>query len=60
MFFMRMSGAFWLVIGAGIATVFAIVRVYRAKRTARRLDVGSVSNQWVVEHRVGSDNGVNP
>jgi hypothetical protein len=47
-----MSNAIWIAVAAGIVTVVAIVRVLRAKITACRLDVGSVSNQWVAEHRV--------
>jgi hypothetical protein len=57
--FMRMSDAIWIAIGTGIVIVTAILRVFRAKSIARRIDVGSVSNQWVVEHRVGPGNGVN-
>jgi hypothetical protein len=55
---MRISGAIWLGVAVGIATVLAIVRVFRTKSSARRLDVGSVSGQWVAEHRVESGNGV--
>ena len=52
---MPMSGAIWLVV-AGIATVVAIVRVFRTRTSVRRLDTGSVSDRWVAAHRVGSGN----
>ncbi len=55
---MPMSVAIWLAVAVGIATVLGIVRILRAKNDARRLDVGSVSTQWLTEHRVGSGNGV--
>jgi hypothetical protein len=55
-----MPGALWLAGVAGIVTVVAIVRAARTKTNARRLDVGAVTHQWVAEHRVGSDDTVNP
>jgi hypothetical protein len=54
--YMPMSGAIWFAVVAGIATVVAIVRVSRTRTSLRRLDGGAVSNRWVAEHRVGSDN----
>jgi hypothetical protein len=51
---MLMSVAVWLTLGVGISTVLAVTRVLLLKRTARRLDLGSVSYQWIVEQRVGS------
>jgi hypothetical protein len=53
-----MSVAVWLTLAAGIATVLAVVRVFLAKSTARRLDVGSVSSQWIAEHCIGSPHDV--
>ena len=53
---MPIYGAIWLAVVAGITTVAAIVRVVRTRTSASRLDVGAVSNQWVAEHRVGSEN----
>jgi hypothetical protein len=53
---MEMSAAIWIAIATGIVTVIAVLRVFRAKSTARKLDVGSVSKQWVAEHRIGSRN----
>jgi hypothetical protein len=47
-----MSNAIWIAVAAGIVTAVATVRVLRAKTATSRLDVGSVSNQWVAEHRV--------
>ena len=44
-----------MAIAAGIAAVAAIVRVVRVKGHARRLEVGSVSDHWVAEHRRDSD-----
>ena len=44
----------WLIVAAGIVTVVAIVRVVRTKTNARKLDAGSVSDQWVAQHRAGS------
>jgi len=58
MVFMQMSVVVWLTLAVGIATVLAIVRLLWAKSTARRLDVGSVSNHWVAEHSIGSGNDV--
>ena len=55
---MRMSIVVWLTLAVGIATVLAIVRSLLAKSTARRLDVGSVSSQWVAEHSIGSGNDI--
>lgn len=51
---MRMSGAVWFAIAVGVTAVVAIVRVVRGKG-ARRLEVGSVSDHWVAEHRRDSD-----
>ena len=56
---MQMSVTVWFAVAVGIATVLAVVRIVRAKRKARRLDLGSVSMQWIAEQRVGSGNGVN-
>jgi hypothetical protein len=54
---MSMSGAIWLAATAGIVSVSAIVRAFRTKTRARSLDLGSVSDQWVAAHRVGSGTG---
>jgi hypothetical protein len=56
--FLRMSVVVWLTLAVGIATVLALVRVVLTKRNARRLDVGSVSHQWVAEYWLGSGNDV--
>jgi hypothetical protein len=55
---MPMSGAVWLAVAVSIVTVVAIVWLVRTKTNARRLDVGSVSTQWVAEHRVGSETSI--
>jgi hypothetical protein len=51
---MLMSVGVWLTIGVGISTVLAVIRVFLAKRTARSVDLGSVSYQWIIENRAGS------
>jgi hypothetical protein len=48
----------WLAVVAGIATVVTIVRVSRTWTSVRRLDTGSVSERWIAEHCVGSENNV--
>jgi hypothetical protein len=52
---MPMSGAVWLAIAAGVMAIVVIVRLVRGKGAAPRLEVGSVSDQWVAEHRRDSD-----
>ena len=49
-----MSDAIWVAV-AGIIIAVAIVRLLRARTTARGFDAGSVSAQWVVQHRVKTD-----
>jgi hypothetical protein len=51
---MLMSVAVWITLGVGISSVLAVIRVFLAKRTARNVDLGSVSNQWIIENRAGS------
>ena len=51
---MLISVAVWLTLAVGISTLVAAMRISLAKRTARRLDLGSVSNQWIIEQRVVS------
>jgi hypothetical protein len=51
---MLMSVAVWLTLGVGISMAFAVMRVLLLKRTARKLDLGSVSYQWIIENRAGS------
>jgi hypothetical protein len=51
---MLMSVAVWLTLGVGISTMLAVMRVFLVKRTARGLDLGSVSYQWISEQQVGS------
>jgi hypothetical protein len=43
----------WLTVGVVVSSVLAAIGASRAKRTARRHDLGSVSNQWIVENRAG-------
>ena len=47
-------GAIMAAACVGIASVLALIRLLRARGSARELDVGSVSTQWVAEHRAGS------
>jgi len=49
-----MSVAVWLALAVGMATLLGLMRFFR-RTGARKLDVGSVSHQWVAEHRIGSD-----
>ena len=51
---MWMSVAVWLALAVGMATLLGLMRFFR-RTGARRLDVGSVSHQWVAEHRIESD-----
>jgi hypothetical protein len=51
---MLMSVAVWLTLGVGISTVLAVIRFFLAKRTARSVDLGSVSSQWIIENRAGT------
>jgi hypothetical protein len=50
------SRSFWIALGAGVAG-FVVMRVLR-KTNRKWLDVGAVSEQWIVEHRV--DTGGHP
>ena len=53
---MQMSGAIWLVTAAGLTvTAIAALRALWPKHNARRLDVGPVSDHWLAEHRVTSN-----
>lgn len=40
----------WIVIGLGVAAALVI---FNRERRAKDRDLGSVSNQWVTEHRLG-------
>lgn len=51
---MWMSVTVWLALAVGMAILLGLIRSFRTT-DARRLDVGSVSNQWVAEHCVGFD-----
>lgn len=50
---MLMFRAIWTVAAVGIVVAVAILRAWRST-TVGRLDVGSVSDQWVAHHRVES------
>ena len=55
-----MSKAVWIAIGASVVGLLAVVRILRRKTDSRRLDAGSVSDQWIAEHRGGKKgNGLN-
>jgi hypothetical protein len=47
---MRMTWAAWFALGALAGTV-VIVRVLRGRMHSQNLDIGSVSDHWVAEHR---------
>ena len=55
-----MSDALWVVTTAGVVIVIAIAIgwVFVATIGGRTIDAGSVSDQWVAEHRADSGNGV--
>jgi hypothetical protein len=55
----EMSGAIWLVAATGLTvTVIAALRALWPEHNASRLDVGPVSDHWLAEHRVGSNDGL--
>ena len=56
---MLMSVDVWLTVAVGIAILLGLMRFFWGPG-ARRLDVGSVSNQWIAEHRIGSDESPEP
>jgi hypothetical protein len=43
-----------LAISAGLVTIALIAFVVLRSRRAHGTDLGEVSNQWVMEHRMGS------
>ena len=43
----------WIVVGLGLAIV-VIARVTSWRRGGQPADLGSVSHQWIAEHRLGS------
>jgi hypothetical protein len=53
-----LSGAIWFAMVVGVVTAIAVVRGRRAAGRSRGLDVGSVSDRWVAEHRADSSHGV--
>ena len=53
---MRLSVFGWLSLVASLlAIVVSLVRVVLAKISSSRLEVGSVSNKWIAEHRTDPD-----
>jgi hypothetical protein len=46
----------WLALAAIIGLV-SVTRFVRGRPNANRLDVGSVSDRWVAEHRASQSNG---
>jgi hypothetical protein len=42
---------------AAVAGAIIMTRVVRGRTTSRKVDVGSVSDQWVAEHRASQTNG---
>jgi len=47
----------WVLLGSVVVGTIVVTLVLRAKSTPRSSDLGSVSDQWVAEHRAGQDNG---
>jgi hypothetical protein len=43
--------------GAGVAGVLSVV-LLRSRTRSGPLDVGTVSEQWIAEHRAGFDDGL--
>jgi len=50
-----MSGAIWLVTAAGLTVTAIATRRALWPKHARPLDVGPVSDHWLAEHRVTSN-----
>jgi hypothetical protein len=40
----------WIVVGFGVSVAIALI--VRSRGRVRQSDLGSVSNQWVAEHRL--------
>lgn len=51
-----MSWVAWFALAALAGTV-VIVRAVRGRTNSNKVDVGSVSDQWVAEHRASQSNG---
>lgn len=51
---MRMTYAAWFGLAA-LAGIVVIVRVVGGRARSQTVDVGSVSDQWVAEHRASQD-----
>ena len=51
---MRMTYAAWFGLAA-LAGIVVIVRVVGGRARSHSVDVGSVSDQWVAEHRATQD-----
>jgi hypothetical protein len=51
-----MSWIAWFVLAA-VAGAIVMTRVVRGRATSRKVDVGSVSDQWVAEHRASQTDG---
>jgi len=54
---MRVTVITWIVLAAGIVGLMVVARLLRGRSESARLDVGSVSDQWIAEHRAGQSNG---
>jgi hypothetical protein len=48
---MHMSVAMWIVVGAGL--VGLAMSLLMLLRSSGRMDLGSVSEQWMAQHRAG-------
>ena len=46
----------WLALGV-LAGIVMIGRRVRRRRNSNKMDVGSVSDQWIAEHRSGQNDG---
>lgn len=52
-----MSLVTWLALEVSIVGVIAVARFVRGRASSNRLDAGSVSDQWIAEHRASQNNG---
>jgi hypothetical protein len=53
---MRASFIAWFALAAGVVGL-VVTRFMRGRANSNRLDVGSVSDRWVAEHRASQSNG---
>jgi hypothetical protein len=58
---MRASLALYVAALAALVSVVAVMRLVRGRTASKSVDVGSVSDHWIAEHRVTqSDESIPP